>query len=138
MSQTTRGTTDTQRSHSSAQRAKAKGKAIASVASLERIESGDETPSQSHSLSRSVQRMTATRIAVPQQMMAVIPGSRWSRLHNLRVVNGLRSNILHMPLKIQIMELDKVLVKFMRGRERRRGRGRQWMNMNKCDRAYMI
>ncbi|XP_064939513.1 uncharacterized protein LOC135593424 [Musa acuminata AAA Group] len=56
MSQTARGTTDTQRSHSSAQRAKAKGKAIASVASLERIESGDETPSQSHSLSRSVQR----------------------------------------------------------------------------------
>ena len=32
------------------------GKAVASVASLERIESGDETPSQSHSLSRSVQR----------------------------------------------------------------------------------
>ncbi|XP_065028298.1 uncharacterized protein LOC135651798 [Musa acuminata AAA Group] len=55
-SQAARGTTDTQWSHSSAQRAKAKGKAVASVASLERIESGDETPSQSHSLSRSVQR----------------------------------------------------------------------------------
>ena len=55
-SQTARGTTDTQRSHSSAQCAKTKGKAVASVASLERIESGDETPSQSHSLSRSVQR----------------------------------------------------------------------------------
>ncbi|XP_065031032.1 uncharacterized protein LOC135653225 isoform X2 [Musa acuminata AAA Group] len=34
----------------------AKGKAVASVASLERIGSDDETPSQSHSLSRSVQR----------------------------------------------------------------------------------
>uniref|UniRef100_A0A804K7A4 DUF659 domain-containing protein n=1 Tax=Musa acuminata subsp. malaccensis TaxID=214687 RepID=A0A804K7A4_MUSAM len=55
-SQTARGTTDTQRSHSSPQRAKAKGKAVASVASLEKIGSDDETPSQSHSLSRSVQR----------------------------------------------------------------------------------
>ncbi|RZS24285.1 hypothetical protein BHM03_00057336 [Ensete ventricosum] len=42
----------------SAQRAKAKekGKAVPSATPLERIESGDETPSQSHSATRSVQR----------------------------------------------------------------------------------
>ncbi|CAL9086083.1 unnamed protein product, partial [Musa textilis] len=39
--------------------------------------------------------MTATRTVVPRRMMAAMPGNRWSRLHNLRVVHGPRSNILH-------------------------------------------
>nr|XP_018686484.1 PREDICTED: uncharacterized protein LOC103994246 [Musa acuminata subsp. malaccensis]XP_018686485.1 PREDICTED: uncharacterized protein LOC103994246 [Musa acuminata subsp. malaccensis]XP_018686486.1 PREDICTED: uncharacterized protein LOC103994246 [Musa acuminata subsp. malaccensis]XP_018686487.1 PREDICTED: uncharacterized protein LOC103994246 [Musa acuminata subsp. malaccensis] len=59
-SKTTRVTKDTQPSQSSAQRAnakaKAKGKAVTSVAPLGRIESSDETPSQSYSTTRSIQR----------------------------------------------------------------------------------
>ncbi|RWV78548.1 hypothetical protein GW17_00060461 [Ensete ventricosum] len=49
-------TSDTQLSQSSAQRAKAKEKGKAVPSTLERIESGDEIPSQSHSATRSVQR----------------------------------------------------------------------------------
>ena len=43
-----------------------------------------------------------------------------------------------MSPKIQIMKLDNVLVKFMCKRGRRRGRRRQWMNLSRCNRAYMI
>ena len=57
--------------------------------------------------------MTTTWIVVSRLMMAMTQRSRWSRLHSLRVVHGSRSSILCMPPKIQIMELDKVLVKFI-------------------------
>ncbi|RWW26261.1 hypothetical protein GW17_00009367 [Ensete ventricosum] len=73
-------------------------------------------------------------IAVLRPIMAVTSSSRTSRLHKLRVVRGPRSNILHMPPKTQITEIDKVLVKFMRERERER----QWMNLSRCDRAYTM
>ncbi|RWW19243.1 hypothetical protein GW17_00016726 [Ensete ventricosum] len=43
-----------------------------------------------------------------------------------------------MPHKTQITELDKVLVMFIRGRERGRRRRRQWMNLSICDRAYRV
>ncbi|RWW73821.1 hypothetical protein BHE74_00018264 [Ensete ventricosum] len=78
--------------------------------------------------------MIPTWIAVLQPIMAVTSSSRTSRLHKLRVVRGPRSNILHMPPKTQITEIDKVLVKFMRERERER----QWMNLSRCDRAYTM
>ena len=55
-SQTARETTDAQQSQSSAQHAKEKGKEVASVVSLKRIESSDKTPSRSHSTTYSVQR----------------------------------------------------------------------------------
>ncbi|RWV83933.1 hypothetical protein GW17_00054398 [Ensete ventricosum] len=127
-------TSETQLSQSSAQRAKAKkkGKAVASATPLERIESGDEAPSQS------IQGHDTNTDNSSSTDNGSDAGSRIYRLHKSRVVHGPRSSILHMTHKTQIMEFDKVLVMFIRGREKGRRRRRQWMNLSICDRAYRI
>ena len=112
---------------------------MASVTLLERNKSGDKIPYQSHPTTCSVQRHgnniynnssidnggDSEESIVPSTQFE---GGAW-----------IEENILHMPSKIQIMELNEVLTKFIYGRGRRRGmgKGRQRIILNRCDRDYV-
>lgn len=152
MSQIAIETRDTQSSQSSVHHTKAKAKekrkVVASAPPLKRIKSGNKTPSQSYSTTHSIQRLgsdvdNSASTNDGNDAKGDVDSSAstddgnnvresWSRLHNLRIVHGPESSILRTPPMIQIMELDKVLVKFMHERKRES----KWMIFSKCDRTY--